>query len=445
MPTAEEAAAPAALQPKNGSCVQRDAESYGILEGRPGEAGEKSWQQCLQKMVGPGLLVCLADTDAGCMIVAAQSGAKWEYSLLLLQFALIPVLYAAQELTIRLGIHTRKGLTACVREHLGPGWAWFAAVFLVLECTGAILSEMSGIAAVAELWDMSRNKAACLSALVIVLVVTLCRYRQIETIGVALGLFELVFVGTMTYYKPPPREVVKGMFVFHSDAEYLLLIAANIGAVVMPWMIFFQQSAVVARRLKMTELNEERAHTLFGSFLTQLIMISLLVTLAVAKTQSGDLEHVADIAKAMAPVLGEFNSKLILSLGFVGGSLCAAFVVSLAATWSICEAMGKDEQFSLDASPVEAPLFYFSFFAIVGAGLAVLLTGVSVVRLNIFVELMDGMLLPFTLGFLFLLATSEILPPGLRVMGVQKAVIGLMFLVCTALSVVTGVWSVALF
>lgn len=375
------------------------------------------------------------------MIVAAQSGARWEYSLLPLQFALIPVLYAAQELTIRLGLHTHKGLTACVREHIGQGWAWFAAIFLVLECTGAILSEMSGIAAVAELWGMPRSVAAILSAAVIILVVTMCRYRQIETIGVCLGLFELVFVGTMVYFKPSPREIGNGMFVLHHEAEYMMLVAANIGAVVMPWMIFFQQSAVVARRLRMSDIHEERAHTFFGSILTQLIMISMLVTLAVAKTQNTDLEHVRDIVDAIKPAVGELGAKTIISLGFIGGSLCAAFVVALAATWAICEAMGKEEQHALDASPVEAPLFYGSFFAVVGVGLAVLMSGVSVVKLNIFVELMDGLLLPFTLSFLYLLAISDVLPPGLRVVGVQKWLTGGMFLVCTILSVVTGFWS----
>ncbi|MGO8739270.1 MAG: divalent metal cation transporter, partial [Rhodoblastus sp.] len=44
-------------------------------------------------VAGPGLVVMLADTDAGSVITAAQSGAAWGYRLLWLQFALIPVLY----------------------------------------------------------------------------------------------------------------------------------------------------------------------------------------------------------------------------------------------------------------------------------------------------------------------------------------------------------------
>lgn len=55
------------------------------------------------KVYGPGLIVMLADTDAGCLITAAQSGAQWGYAMVLPQLLLIPILYAAQEMTVRLG------------------------------------------------------------------------------------------------------------------------------------------------------------------------------------------------------------------------------------------------------------------------------------------------------------------------------------------------------
>ncbi|OZB72482.1 MAG: hypothetical protein B7X36_12105, partial [Thiomonas sp. 14-64-326] len=48
-------------------------------------------------VAGPGLVVMLADTDAGSVITAAQSGAQWGYKLLALQLLLIPILYLVQE------------------------------------------------------------------------------------------------------------------------------------------------------------------------------------------------------------------------------------------------------------------------------------------------------------------------------------------------------------
>ena len=67
-------------------------------------------------VAGPGLVVMLADTDAGSVITAAQSGAQWGYRLLLLQLVLAPILYVVQELTVRLGIVSGKGHAELIRE-----------------------------------------------------------------------------------------------------------------------------------------------------------------------------------------------------------------------------------------------------------------------------------------------------------------------------------------
>src|ERR1700730_15915903 len=99
-------------------------------------------------VAGPGLVVMLADTDAGSIITAAQSGAEWGYGLLLLQLILVPILFMVQELTVRLGIVTRKGHAELIRDQFGRGWAWLSVATLVISCIGALLSELSGLAGV---------------------------------------------------------------------------------------------------------------------------------------------------------------------------------------------------------------------------------------------------------------------------------------------------------
>merc|ERR1712216_413026 len=112
-------------------------------------------------------------------------------------------------------------------------------------------------------------------------------------------------------------------------------------------------------------------------------MIGALVTLA-ATPNVQSLETIADIQSALTPVFGEFLAKCLLSMAFIGGSLCAAFVVALAAAWAICEAFDVDDAFALDRRPSEAPTFYGSFLAVVLVGMGVLLTGVNVITPNIY-------------------------------------------------------------
>src|SRR5271168_223775 len=67
----------------------------------------------------PGLLVMLADTDAGNVVTAAQAGSQWGYRLLPLVLMLIPMLYMVQELTMRLGLYTGRGHGELIRERFG--------------------------------------------------------------------------------------------------------------------------------------------------------------------------------------------------------------------------------------------------------------------------------------------------------------------------------------
>ena len=63
-------------------------------------------------------------------------------------------------------------------------------------------------------------------------------------------------------------------------------------------MIYFQQSAVVARRLRTSpHMSEERSGTLLGSIVTQLVMIGALVTLA-ASPMNKDLKRLRALRRA---------------------------------------------------------------------------------------------------------------------------------------------------
>ncbi|MDA8315376.1 MAG: divalent metal cation transporter, partial [Actinomycetota bacterium] len=95
---------------------------------------------------GTGLMVMLADTDAGSLITAAQSGARWGDRMVLLEIVLIPILYVAQEMTVRLGIVTGKGHGALISERFGRKWALLSASTLFLSAIGALLTEFAGIA-----------------------------------------------------------------------------------------------------------------------------------------------------------------------------------------------------------------------------------------------------------------------------------------------------------
>src|SRR6202162_140501 len=265
------------------------------------------WRR-LTLVAGPGIVVMLADTDAGSIITAAQSGAEWGYQLLLLQFLLVPILYIVQELTVRLGIVEGKGHAELIRDHFGKAWAWLSVATLVLACIGALLSELSGLAGIGLL--MGVPAPVTMSLIVVALIVMAYKgsYLSVERIAIAVGAFELVFLLVAWRANPDLSALVSGSIdIPWREPKYLYLVAANIGAVIMPWMVFYQQSSVVEKKLTIEDQPAARLDSAFGAVLTQVIMAAVLIATAATlngRTGSGTLDTVQQIAEAITPFLG---------------------------------------------------------------------------------------------------------------------------------------------
>jgi Mn2+/Fe2+ NRAMP family transporter len=395
------------------------------------------WQR-FWLVAGPGLVVMLADTDAGSIITAAQSGAEWGYRLLALQLILIPVLYIVQELTVRLGLVTGKGHAALIKVHFGQGWAWFSVATLILSCMGALLSELSGLAGVGSIIGVPVPVTMVLVVGTLLAVAYWHNYMTVERIAIAVGLFELVFVLVAVLAKPNLAEVVSGAAsIPWSDTKYLYLVSANIGAVIMPWMVFFQQSSLVEKRLTPDDLPAARLDTALGAVLTQTIMASVLIATAATIGRADgakSLETVQQITQAITPYLGPFGGKVLFALGMTGAALVATIVVTLTAARTLAEVLGVNHR--LDHKPQEAPWFYGAFAATLIAGALVVMSGINLVTLSVGVQVMNALLLPIVLGFLFLLAQR--LPEPYRLQGPYAWFAGTVIAITTVFGVVSG-------
>src|SRR6185437_4477959 len=363
------------------------------------------WKTFLAVM-GPGIVVMLADTDVGSIITAAQSGVQWGYRLLLLQLLLMPVLYIVQELTVRLGIFTGKGHGELIRTTFGSAWAWVSVSGLGVATIGALITEFSGVAGVGELFGVPRAVSLGITAVLLLAVVLTGSYRRVERVAIALGLFELAFFVAAGLAHMPV-----------TNSAYLYLVAANIGAVIMPWMIFYQQSAVADKKLRPCHYRHAQWDTAFGAVIAQAVMAAVLIAGAatIGKIHGAtSLDTIGDITKMLVPVLGTSVGRVVFGLGTIGAALVAAIVVSLASAWGFGEVTGY--RHSLEHHPLEAPWFYGIYTVAVIGGAVIVDLAPDLVALNIGVEVMNALMLPLVLGFLVLLAFKA-LPPEHRLRG----------------------------
>ena len=388
---------------------------------------------------GPGLVVMLADTDVGSIITAAQSGAQWGYRLLLLQVVLMPILFMVQEMTVRLGLHTGRGHGELIADTFGRFWAWVSVAGLAVAVFGALITELSGVAGIGELYGVPRGLSLGLATVALLAVVLTGSYRRVERIAIALGLFELAFFAVAWMAQPGLAEMAQGAVTIpYANKEYVYLAAANIGAVIMPWMVFYQQSAIADKGLDPSHLRAARWDTAIGAVITQLVMAAVLVATAATigkANPEASLTTVGELSEALTPYLGGGLGRAVFSAGVLGAGMVAAVVATLALAWGVGEVTGY--QRSLNLRPPQARAFYGLYAAAVAGCAALVWVWPNLVSLNVGVQIMNALLLPLVLGFLIALSVKA-LPPAVRLRGWYRWVVTVVVGLTTALGVFGG-------
>jgi NRAMP (natural resistance-associated macrophage protein)-like metal ion transporter len=389
-------------------------------------------------ILGPGIVVAFADTEAGSITTAAASGAQFGMKLILLQALLIVPLFVVQEMTVRLGTVTGKGHAQLIRENYGLGWAWVSLATMLVTNVAALVTEFIGIAGAALIFGVNPAAMVLAAAAALIIVSLSGTYKSAELAALGLCVVELLFIPAAFAAHPSASDVLRNGFFGAQplgDRSYLLLVAGNIGAVIMPWMIFYQQSATVDKGLQVADLGPARADTAIGSVLTQCIMIAVIVTTAATLfTHHIGVSDAAHAALALEPLVGRF-AGVAFGAALIGASLLGAFVVSLATAWAFGEAFSWP--CSLNYHCLEAKRFYGLYVFCVGiaAGI-VLIPHLPLVQVTLYVEAFNALVLPIVLGFLLVLANDK------RILGERtnspagNVVAGLISAVCVSL----GIW-----
>lgn len=397
----------------------------------------------MMSVFGPGIMVCLADTDGPCLLTAATSGTDYKYSLVLVQIVLIPVLYAAQELTVRLACVTKDGITGLISKHYGKFWAWFACTLHVTMCLQGQLSEFGSIGMLAsQVWGIEPWIATLIQLTFLTGVMLLGVFRVVEFIGVALGSLQLVFIVVMFMISPDWGEVWDGLWTFHwGEQSWEMLVAGNVGAVIMPWMLYYQQSAICTRKIKVKDMKYEKVDTLIGSILAQGVMLSMVIAMGAAQYVGKNAEDrdYAAVVGAFAPYLGSMTD-LVVSCGSLGACMVASIVLMITPAWSIAEIIGVERDFNKGIG--KAPVFYLlQFLGLLICALTTIFSDFATTpAFAVFTEVTNGLLILPVATFLWLLASSpKVLPEKYRLQGLYKWVLFFVFFIVCSYCVY-GAW-----
>jgi len=134
-------------------------------------------------IAGPGLIVMLADNDAGGITTYSVTGSKFGYNLLWFLVLLLPVAYFVQEMTVRLGAVTKRGHAEAIFHAFGSFWGWFSLLDLILTDWLTLVTEFIGMTAALHIFGIPPVITIIVVAIVMMLMVVKGSYWTWEKIA----------------------------------------------------------------------------------------------------------------------------------------------------------------------------------------------------------------------------------------------------------------------
>ncbi|MDA8086140.1 MAG: divalent metal cation transporter [Nitrospiraceae bacterium] len=357
---------------------------------------------------GPGIIVMVADNDAGGITTYTVTGAKYGMNLLWFLILLGPVAYYVQEMTVRLGAVTKRGHAEAIFSAFGRFWGWFSLLDLVLTDWLTMITEFIGMTAALSIFHVPRLLTVVIVWLVMGGMIFSGRYWTWEKIALLFCAVNLVYIPAAFIVHPSIKDIAFNSFVPHFPPggftnELFFLLMANIGTTIAPWMLFFQQSSVVDKGLHEKDIAFGKIDTAIGAVFTVVVaMVLIIVTGRLIFGQPVDDAAVA--ARHIMPISRTIGT--LIAIGLFDAGLLGAICISLASSWAFGEIFGWAH--SLNNKVKEAPWFYaYYFFTLILAGTVVLIPGAPLVLITLFVQVIATTLLPAALVFLILLLNDK--------------------------------------
>jgi Mn2+/Fe2+ NRAMP family transporter len=357
-------------------------------------------------VAGPGVVAANAGNDAAGIATYASAGSQFVYGTLFFMVLVTVALVMVQEMAVRLGAHTGKGLGALIREQFSLRLTALAVFCLLLANTGLVVSEFAGIGAAFELLGVPKWAVVPPAAILLWALVLFGSYHWAERVFLVMSLAFFAYPVAMILGHPDWGAVGHHLVVPHMEPNksFILLAVALIGTTVSPYMQFYAAAGVVDRGAKPADYPLIRADAILGAVFACVISLTIIIATASVIGGTGPLDSAAQAAEALKPVAGQ-NAEWLFALGLLGASALAGAVVPLSASYAIGEAAGVER--SVSRSFRDAPLFLGLFTAQIILGAAVAMTPVDVIQLLIGTQVLQGLISPIVLVYLLVLTNRR--------------------------------------
>jgi Mn2+/Fe2+ NRAMP family transporter len=312
-------------------------------------------------------------------------------------------------LAARMGVVTGKGLAELVREEYGIRWSVFATSAVLIANLGICISDFVGIGAAVGLTGVPAQVSVPIAAVAIWLIIVRGSYRSAERVFIWLTIPFFAYPLAAILAHPHWGDVGKAIVAphIHANSEYLLLLIATAGTTITPYMQQYLQSAVVERGVREEDLGREQREAVAGAVFANLIAGFIIIATGATLFTHGihEISSAADAARALNPFAGQY-AEALFGIGLLGASLLAAAILPIATAYVISESLGYEK--GVGRRREEAPVFVNIITAMIAvATIVAIVPGLPVISLLIGVQVVNGVLLPISLFFVWRLSRSR--------------------------------------
>ena len=398
-------------------------------------------------IIGPGIIVMTGDNDVGAFALYTSAGALYGFNLLWVMLPLLPITYFAQEMVVRLGCATGMGHAAMIFRRFGPFWGWFSLGDLMIVNFATIVTEFIGIAAGLGFFGVPPWISVLLTIAFLFAMVSTGAYKRWENCALALVPLNFLVLPAVLALKPNYLAAAAHYFRVTLpgglNPDVIFLIIGLVGTTIAPWQIFFQQSAIADKGLRIKDIPMARLDLFLGNLVVQIGAFALIVLAAVlyfgARTPLAEPIQIAtDLVHRTGYAYGALYAIALVNAGLIG-----SVANSLANAWALGEV--ADVPSSLNRTLADAPLFYITYgCCLAAAGAIVLLPNAPLELITTSVQALAAIVLPVTIVFLNLLLNDrELLGPVLTNRRWQNVVNWSMIVLLFGLSAILAAQTIA--
>jgi len=363
-------------------------------------------------IMGPGIITASVDNDAGGITTYSLAGSQFGYVLLWTFIPITIALAIVQEMGVRMGVISGKGLASLIRERAGVRITFLLMFALLLANFGNTLAEFSGIAVSAGIFGVPRLIALPLAALFVWGLVVKGSYKSVEKIFLLASLLYVSYILSGLLAHPDWHQAALSVAVpqLSFTQAYLAMVVGLVGTTIAPWMQFYIQASIVEKGVPARDLIYSRIDAFTGAIIVNVVAFFIVVMCAATIYTNGiQVNSVADISAALLPLAGQYAS-ILFAFGLLNASLFAASILPLSTAYVVSEGLGLEA--GVSKSFREAPVFHGLYLGIiVVSALVIMIPNAPLLFILYFSQIVNGILLPIVLIFMLVIINDK------RVMG----------------------------